>query len=138
MDIQTAPIGHVETSAKQIPHYWEDSTVEGDLVIDEKFQKGIEGLMIGQKIFVIFQFHKSPSFLPEHIRQTPRKRNAPKGVFATSSPIRPNPLGLSILEILDIAENRIHVIGLDMLNNTPILDIKPCPKSASPNTPSGI
>ena len=127
MSIPIIPIGYVKTTANDIPHYWEDSTIQGDLVIEEKYKKGLDGLKIGQKIFVIFQFHKSPPFHPDNIHQTPRRKKEPKGIFAISSPLRPNPLGLSILEILDISDNRIHVIGLDMLDGTPILDIKPCP-----------
>ena len=129
MKIHIKPIGFVQTKVKNIPHYWEDSNVKGDLVIDEKYKKGLDGLKTGQKIFVIFQFHQSPAFHPSHIHQTPRNKKEPKGVFSISSPLRPNPLGLSILEILEISDNRIQVIGLDMLDGTPILDIKPCPKT---------
>jgi len=58
--------------------------------------------------------------------QVPAERNEPKGIFSIGSPRRPNPIGLSILKVLDVADNRIMVRGIDMFDGTPVLDIKPC------------
>ena len=57
--------------------------------------------------------------------QIPRHRKKKMGVFSICSPIRPNPIGMSVLEVLRIDDNIIQVKGLDMLDGTPILDIKP-------------
>ncbi len=120
------PVGYVQTDAPSIPHFWDVSDVEGVLAIDEPYADGLKGLEKGKKIFVIFQFHRSPPFRADQVRQTPRGGGGQKGVFAISSPFRPNPVGLSVLEILAIDGPRIRVKGLDMIDGTPILDIKPC------------
>ncbi len=57
--------------------------------------------------------------------QTPPHRNESLGVFSICSPVRPNPIGLSVLEVLELNGGKIKVRGLDMLDGTPILDIKP-------------
>lgn len=119
------PVGHVETDVKDPPHYWDVSQAKGRLVIEEKYLDGLKGLKPGQYIFIIFQFHRSPRFSAGQVLQTPRNRNDKIGVFAISSPIRPNPLGLSVVKILAIEGRYIHVTGLDMVDGTPILDIKP-------------
>jgi tRNA-Thr(GGU) m(6)t(6)A37 methyltransferase TsaA len=128
MSLVVEPIGYVQTDAEQVPHYWDVSEVEGQLVIEERYRAGLEGLSPGQRIFVIFHFDRSPPFVLEQIRQQPRCGDHRKGVFAISSPIRPNPLGLSVLQILSIEGHCLRVRGLDMLDGTPILDIKPYPR----------
>ncbi len=125
MGTMMEPIGYVRTDVVDIPHYWDVSKAEGVLVLEEKYRGGLKGLSPGRKIFVIFQFHRSPAFRTEQVLQAPRKRNEPTGVFSISSPIRPNPLGLSVVEILSIEGRRVRVVGIDMVDGTPILDIKP-------------
>jgi tRNA (adenine37-N6)-methyltransferase len=125
MSVIIEPIGYVQTDAQSVPHYWDFSQVEGTLVIEEKYRDGLKGLETGKRIFVIFQFHLSPAFEDGKILQKPRHGGQKKGVFAISSPVRPNPLGLSVLQVLDIQGCHVRVRGLDMLDGTPILDIKP-------------
>jgi tRNA (Thr-GGU) A37 N-methylase len=76
-------------------------------------------------LVVIFHFHRSPQFSPEFLRQTSGHTGRETGVFSTCSPIRPNPIGMSVLEVLGIKGTTIDVRRLDMLDGTPILDIKP-------------
>ena len=125
MSVVMEPIGYVRTEAQSVPHYWDVSQVEGTLVIDEEYRDGLKGLDAGKRVFVIFQFHRSPPFSAEQILQKPRRGNEEMGVFAISTPVRPNPLGLSVVEILEINGRYVKVRGLDMLDGTPILDIKP-------------
>ena len=87
--------------------------------------KGLKDIQKGQDIIVIFYFHRSPDFAVSHLIQTPPHRNEALGVFSICSPIRPNPIGISVVRVVDVARNIIHVKGLDMMNQTPILDIKP-------------
>lgn len=130
MSVEMEAIGYVSTDAKEIPRSWAISDVEGTLAIDETYLEGLTGIRPGQCIYVIFHFHKSPKFTSQHMRIMPPVHGQEVGVFSTHSPVRPNPVGLSILEVLGINDNFIHVKGLDMLDGTPILDIKPevCPK----------
>jgi len=74
---------------------------------------------------VLFYFHQSPRFAPELLVQTPKHRNVQMGIFSICSPVRPNPLGMPVVEVLGIDGNIIHVKGLDMRDDTPVLDIKP-------------
>ncbi|MGA8849066.1 MAG: tRNA (N6-threonylcarbamoyladenosine(37)-N6)-methyltransferase TrmO [Dehalococcoidia bacterium] len=129
MSIEMKPIGFISTNAETIPRSWTVSDVEGDLVIDESYLEGLRDIRPGQRIYVIFQFHKSPKFTSQLMRIKLPRHEEEMGVFSTHSPIRPNPIGLSLLEVLRVDDNVIHVKGLDMLNGTPVLDIKPqvCP-----------
>lgn len=129
MTITIEPIGFVSTDAKTIPRSWAVSDVEGTIVIDETYLEGLRDIQPGQRIYVIFHFHNSPKFTAQYMRIKPPVRDNTVGVFSTHSPIRPNPIGLSILEVLGVNGNTIHVKGLDMLDGTPVLDIKPevCP-----------
>ena len=125
MSIELKPIGFVRTDAREIPRHWSVSDVEGTLVIDEKYLEGLKDIEPGQRIVVIFSFHRSPKFTSSFLRQTPPHRGKEIGVFSICSPIRPNPIGMSILEVLRVKGTTIHVKRLDMLEGTPILDIKP-------------
>lgn len=129
MPIEMEPIGFVSTDAETVPRSWSVSDVKGTLVIDKSHLEGLNDIKPGQRIYVIFHFHKSPGFKPQFIRIRPPNREEKVGVFSTHSPIRPNPVGLSLLKVLGIDGNVIQVEGLDMLDGTPILDIKPefCP-----------
>jgi len=119
------PIGTVKTDVKEIPRHWTVSKAEGKLVIKKEYEKGLNDITAGQRIVVLFLFHKSPSFSRQYLMQKPPRQEKQKGVFSICSPIRPNPLGLSVLEVLKVDKNIIDVRGIDMLDGTPIMDIKP-------------
>ncbi|MGB9716626.1 MAG: tRNA (N6-threonylcarbamoyladenosine(37)-N6)-methyltransferase TrmO [Thermodesulfovibrionales bacterium] len=123
--IELKPIGFVKTDASIVPRHWTISDVEGMIIIDEMYTEGLKDIKIGEDIIVIFHFHQSREFNSHHLIQTPPHKNEKLGVFSTCSPIRPNPIGMSVLKVLGIEENIIHVKGLDMVDGTPILDIKP-------------
>lgn len=125
MSIEIKPIGFVSTNLKKIPRHWTISDAVGTLIIDEKYLEGLQDIKPGQRVVVIFQFHKSPAFTPAFLIQKPSHHNEKRGVFSICSPIRPNPIGMSILEVLSVRANKVYVKGLDMLNGTPVLDIKP-------------
>ncbi len=124
-EVKLFPIGWVRTSCTQPPRHWSCSDVEGELIIKKELQEGLTGIKKGDKIVVLFIFHKSPPFTKDKLMQTPPTKTKPTGVFNTCSPIRPNPIGLSVLEVLDIKGNVLKVKGIDMFDGTPIVDIKP-------------
>ena len=130
MNINLEPVGYVSTDAKEIPRHWTVSDVEGTLIIDETYLEGIRDIKPGQRIFVLFHFHLSPKFTSKFLRIKHKILDRKEGVFSTHSSLRPNPIGLSLLEVMGIDGNVIHVKGLDMVDKTPILDIKPefCPE----------
>jgi tRNA-Thr(GGU) m(6)t(6)A37 methyltransferase TsaA len=128
LKIEFVPIGFVKTEEKNIPRHWSISNARGEIVIDKKYIEGLKDIRQGQKITVIFHFHKSPVFNPEYLIQKPPHKDRGMGVFSTCSPIRPNPVGFSILEVTGIKGNIISVTGIDMMDGTPVLDIKPVVK----------
>lgn len=134
------PIGFLHTRAREIPRHWSLSEIEGKIIVDDQYIGGLTDIRSGQKIVVLFWFHKSPDFSDTFLLQTPPHRDRALGVFSICSPRRPNPIGLSVLSVLDIHGGEIHVKGVDMLDGTPILDIKPhisgksdCPSYADRN-----
>lgn len=123
------PIGFVRTDVEKVPRSWTVSDVEGELVMEEAYEEGLTDIEPGQRIVVIFNFHESPAFSPHFLRQTPphlREANRSMGVFSTCSPVMPNPVGMSVLEVLEVESNIVRVRELNMRDKTPILDIKPC------------
>jgi tRNA (adenine37-N6)-methyltransferase len=95
---------------------------EGTLEILPEFEAGLTDIEGFSHLFVIWAFDRSQGF--ELIGRPPAD-NKPHGVFATRSPFRPNPLGLTVVELLGRNKNILRVHGVDMLDGTPILDIKP-------------
>jgi tRNA (adenine37-N6)-methyltransferase len=125
MSIWLRPIGFVRADVRELPRHWSVSDAEGTLVIDEEYSEGLRGIEAGQRIVVIFHFHRSPNFSAGLLRQTSSQTGRETGVFDTCSPVRPNPIGMSVLEVLGVRGASIDVKRLDMLDGTPVLDIKP-------------
>jgi tRNA (adenine37-N6)-methyltransferase len=110
-----------ETS--QIPKGWGAShEAEGVLEIKSDFEDGLTDIEGFSHLFVIWVFHKAAGY---SLLGTPPTDNRPHGVFATRSPFRPSPIGLTVVELIRRDGARLHVRGVDMLDGTPILDIKP-------------
>ena len=125
MSIEFRPIGHVRTEADEIPRHWSVSDVEGTLAIAEEYSEGLRDIRPDQRIVVIFLFDRSPRFSPGSLCQRSGESGEEMGVFSLCSPLRPNPIGMSVLEVLGVEGASVAVRGLDALDGTPILDIKP-------------
>ena len=95
---------------------------EGVLKILPEFELGLTDIEGFSHLIVIWTFDRSHGF---ELLGTPPSDNRPHGVFATRSPKRPNPIGLTTVELLRRQGRLLHVRGVDMLDGTPILDIKP-------------
>ncbi len=95
---------------------------EGILEILPQFEAGLTDIEGFSHLIVLWVFDRAEGF---ELLGTPPSDNRPHGVFATRSPGRPNPIGLTIVELVRREETRLHVRGVDMLNGTPILDVKP-------------
>ncbi len=95
---------------------------EGVLKILPEFQIGLTDIEGFSHLFVIWEFDRSEGF---ELLGTPPTDTRPHGVFASRSPYRPNPLALSVVELLRRDGGSLHVRGVDMVDGTPILDIKP-------------
>jgi len=125
MTIEMTPIGYAQTREKKVPRHWSVSDLVGFLEIDDAYVDGLRDIGPGDRIVVIFHFHRSPAFETRYLIQTPPHHGQARGVFSTCSPRRPNPIGFSVLEVIERKGNRIVAKGMDMIDGTPILDIKP-------------
>jgi tRNA (adenine37-N6)-methyltransferase len=119
-------IGYVKgpyTETKQIPKgLGAKHDAEGVLELLPEFEAGLTDIEGFSHLFVIWVFDRSEGF---DLIGTPPIDNRPHGLFATRSPRRPNPIGLSVVELIARDGAQLHVRGIDMLDGTPILDIKP-------------
>ena len=120
------PIGYVRSpfnDTTQIPKgCGAKHEAEGELEILPEYEAGLADIEGFSHLYVIWVFDKSEGYdLTAH----PPSDDRPHGVFATRSPERPNPIGLSVVQLRGRRGNRLSAAGLDMLNGTPILDIKP-------------
>jgi len=96
--------------------------VQGILKILPEFEPGLADIEGFSHLFVLWEFDRSKGF---ELLAKPPSDTRTHGVFATRSPLRPNPIGLTTVELLHRKGTDLHVRGVDMLNGTPILDIKP-------------
>ena len=88
----------------------------------EEFRAGLEDLDGFSHIVLLFVFHRSRGF---RLRIVPFMDTQPRGLFATRAPNRPNPIGLSVVRLDRIEGGTLHVLNVDMLDGTPLIDIKP-------------
>lgn len=117
------PIGIVQNSVEELLPPNEIKPVPSRIVIDPLLSAGLDGLEGNQRLLVIFQFHKLAGFeLHQHPKNNPHLPK--KGVFALHSPKRPNPIGVTEVDLLSRDGNILHVRGLDAVNGTPVLDLK--------------
>jgi tRNA-Thr(GGU) m(6)t(6)A37 methyltransferase TsaA len=121
----TSPYKHAQEVPKGLGAKHE---AEGVLEILPEFEAGLTDIEGFSHLFVIWVFDRSEGF---ELLGTPPSDNRPHGVFATRSPRRPNPIGLTVVELLRREGSRLHVRGIDMLDKTPILDLKPYLSSIS-------
>ena len=120
------PIGYVSSPYKdvsQVPKgLGAQHEAEGVLNILPDFEPGLTDIEGFSHLIVLWEFDHSRGF---ELLGTPPSDTRPHGVFATRSPRRPNPIGLTTVELLRREGSDLHVRGVDMLDGTPILDIKP-------------
>jgi tRNA-Thr(GGU) m(6)t(6)A37 methyltransferase TsaA len=95
---------------------------EGTVVIRQDLVEGLGDLDGFSHVILLCHLHKAR---PYRLKVIPYLDTEPRGLFATRAPSRPNPIGLSVVELLGISGNTLEVRGLDLLDGTPVLDIKP-------------
>jgi tRNA (adenine37-N6)-methyltransferase len=120
------PVGYVRSpykNAQQVPKgLGARHEAEGVLEILPELEAGLTDIEGFSHLIVLWEFDRSEGF---ELLGTPPSDNRPHGVFATRSPRRPNPIGFTVVELLRREGRQLHVRGIDMLDATPILDIKP-------------
>jgi len=103
--------------------------VTGEIELYPDYEPGLEDLEEFSHIVVVFYLHLVRSL---SLKASPPWDNKQHGVFATRSPYRPNPIGISIVKLGKIRGNRLFIKGIDMADQTPVLDIKPYVPSLNP------
>ncbi len=95
---------------------------EGELEIFDEFEPGLKDIDGFSHLIILFAFHKARK---RNLISHPPHDGKKRGVFSTRGPDRPNPLGMTVVRLLKRERNRIKVSGVDMIEGTPVLDIKP-------------
>lgn len=96
--------------------------VRGEVIVDEAYAEGLADLDGFSHLYLIYHFHKARR---TELTVLPFMDSSARGVFATRSPLRPNHLGISVVELVAVQEARLVIEGVDILDKTPLLDIKP-------------
>lgn len=114
------------------PRQGSEDGPECRLVLDPIWQPALAGLQDHARIEVLYWLHRSRRDL---VAQSPKNDGRTRGTFALRSPVRPNPIGTSVVRLIGIEGREVIVRGLDCLDGTPLLDIKPERGSFIPKAP---
>jgi tRNA-Thr(GGU) m(6)t(6)A37 methyltransferase TsaA len=123
------PIGYLRSplstkvEAARQPHAAAGTQARIELLPGHNFEHALEDLARWELIWVLFWFHQNAGWRPKVL--PPRSTTGRKGVFATRSPHRPNPIGISVVRLERVDGLTLHICDADMLDGTPILDLKP-------------
>lgn len=120
------PIGIIRTpfqEPSEAPIQSSRSTTVGEVEVFMDFIVGLDGVEEFSHLILLYVWHLAPN--AEGLKVKPFLDNQKYGVFATRYPCRPNPIGISIVQLLERNGNRLKIRGVDMLDETPLLDIKP-------------
>lgn len=126
-DFTVRPIGRVEsplTSTVDAPRQGDEGAPDAYVIVNPDVQAGLNGIAVGEEIMVLTWLHEADRTV---LRVHPRgDLNRPEaGVFSTRAPSRPNPIGLHRVRVLGLDGVRVHVSGLEAIDGTPVVDIKP-------------
>lgn len=124
--IALRPIGTVRNAVTEIEHDGGDSLVS-EIIINSEYEEALEGIEQFSHLIIIFWMHQVPP-TKRHLKKVhPRGRlDLPlRGVLATRTQYRPNPVGIKTVKLLERCGSVLKVMGLDALDGTPVLDIKP-------------
>ena len=110
------------TSREQCPKNARESDAICTIEVDARYMAALTGLETCSHILVLYWMDKARRDL---VLQAPRHYDGQRGTFALRSPVRPNPIAASVVRLLGIDGSRLSVIGLDCLDGTPLIDIKP-------------
>lgn len=94
----------------------------GTVHIDPRFHDGLKDLEGFERVWLIYWFHRAPI---ARLTVTPFLDTEERGIFATRAPTRPSPIGMSVVRLIAVRDGQLDVEGVDMVNGTPLLDVKP-------------
>lgn len=128
MDLKLRPIGLIHTPLKTKEDAIKAKGKEtiGQIEVFKEYQDGLRDIEGFSHIIIVWLFHQSGGY---SLKVRPLHYEGLRGVFATRHPNRPNPLGVSVVELIDREGNMLKVKGIDTMDKTPLLDIKPYTRS---------
>lgn len=125
-ELEIKPIGVIHTSFKQAAGTPIQPAVakgtEGSVEIFDQYTEGLKDIDGFERIWLVYWFDRAGD---TKLTVKPFLDNTPRGLFATRAPSRPNPIGMSPVRLLGVEGNILHVADVDILDGTPLLDIKP-------------
>lgn len=110
------------TTREQCPRNPRESDAVCTIDVDERFAAALKGVETCSHLIVLYWMDGARRDL---VQQRPRHYDETRGTFALRSPVRPNPIALSVVRLLKVEGTRLSVVGLDCLDGTPLLDLKP-------------
>ncbi len=125
MEFMMKPIGVIHSpfiDKGQTPIQASRSQAIGQVEVYPEFAEGLQDVEGFSHLILLYVFHRSPEYT---LRVKPFLDDEWRGLFATRYPARPNPLGLSVVRLLERRDNVLEIEGVDVLDGTPLLDIKP-------------
>ena len=120
-----SPIGHVRNGATPETHSEEFRQLVSEIVVDEKYADGLMDIEENELLTVVFFFHLNGSEYSLRLHPRGDTSRPITGVFNTRSQFRPSPIGITVVKLKERKGNTLVVEGLDALDGTPVLDIKP-------------
>jgi tRNA (adenine37-N6)-methyltransferase len=119
------PIGYVQTDIGEEEIKKQPDTTISTLIVNRILAAALDGIESYSHLIIVYFMHKVTA--TKELKIHPRRRKDIKkvGIFATRTPNRPNPIGVTVVKLLERHHNIVKVQGLDAVNGTPILDIKP-------------
>jgi tRNA-Thr(GGU) m(6)t(6)A37 methyltransferase TsaA len=126
MQITLSPIGTIHTpftSLEGMPIQPSGAKgVEGKILVKKEFEEGLRDLAGFSHLILLYHFHRSKGYT---LLVKPFLDTVQRGLFSTRAPRRPNPIGLSIVRLVKVEGFTLHLLDVDVLDGTPLLDIKP-------------
>ena len=126
MSLQCRPIGTIHSPFKTLEGMPIQPTgakgVKGTVDVLPEYHPALQDLDGFSHIYLLYHFHRSRGF---KLKVTPFLDTQPRGLFSTRAPVRPNPIGLSVVQLININGGTLHIQNVDILDGTPLLDVKP-------------
>ena len=125
MDMELVPIGIINSqylSKKDAPRQGHYSTQTSTITVFDEFLEGLDGIDANRYLIILYWQDRAER---DKLKVIPHGKTEKRGIFSTRAPVRPNPIGFCVVELVDMNRNKITVKWLDALDGSPLLDIKP-------------
>ena len=125
MDMELIPIGVINSqylTKDDAPRQGRYSTETSTITVFDEFLDGLDGLDLNKYLIILYWQDRAER---DKLKVIPYGKTEKRGIFSTRAPVRPNPIGFCLIELVDMNKNKLIVKWLDALDGSPLLDIKP-------------